>query len=124
MFLEEFKNEDAVELLADAMEPASVIFGDKEMRTALQNGKSYAACFRIALKNHKTEVVELLAALHGQSFEEYTQAGLCTPIRILSDGLAVLNDKDLRTFFISQVKQMTTNESSTLPAENTEEKEQ
>lgn len=113
MRITEFKNEDAIDVLADLIEPASAIFADEDLRKAIKENKSYAYMAKVALKNHKSEVIEILATLDGKTVEEYT----CNPLSLLTNLISLLSDKELKDFFVSQAIAMR-KESSTSVMEN------
>lgn len=122
MKLTDFKNEQAIDLLADIIEPTALILGDAETRevfTQVQNGKmTKVKAISKVLKKHPSEVVEILARLEGKEPDEYTCNVLALPQKVLE----ILNDKELADFFKSQV-QMMESESSLPAMENTEEHE-
>lgn len=98
MKLSEFKNESAVDVLADLLEPASAICSDAELVNAVREKQSILKIAQIALKKHQKEVVEVLAIINGVSVDEFE----CTPVSILNDLLNVLNDTELVEFFMLQ----------------------
>lgn len=118
MKLSEYKGEAALDLLADLIEPAAEIFGDKEFIAALQSGESKAKIVKTLLKTHKKSVVEILAAIDGVPADEYTCSVLSLPLKVLE----IVNDSDLISLFQSQGQVMgaTSFGSAT---ENTEGKE-
>ncbi len=97
MKLSEFKNECAVDVLADLLEPASAICSDAELVKAVRE-KPILKIAQIALKKHQKDVVEVLAIINGVSVDKFE----CTPVSILNDLLGVLNDTELVEFFILQ----------------------
>lgn len=113
--LSEYKDEEALDLLADLLDPISVIAGDEEFRKAIGGNKRLAAV-RIALKKYKPQVMEILAACEGIPVEEYHCNLLTAPMRLLD----ILMDKDLITGFTSQVREMKQGESSGPATVNTE----
>ena len=94
--LTEFKNEAAAELLADLIEPASVLFGDEEIRNALKESK--IAGIKVAMKKHGKELIDILATVDGVPREEYS----VNAMQIVSKTLAILSDSDLMAAFSSQ----------------------
>ena len=122
MKITDFKNEEAIDLLADIIEPTALILGDPETRRvfmAVKDGKTTKVkAISQVLKNHSSEIVEILARLEGKEPEEYTCNILALPQKILE----ILNDKDLADFFKSQV-QMMESESSLPAMESIEEHE-
>lgn len=94
MKITDFKNEDAIELIADLIEPISEISTDKELVELLKKGNKIKA-IQQGLKNHKSSIIQILAILNGVPVEEYS----CNPITITKDLLVILNDKELMEVF-------------------------
>ena len=122
MKISEFKNEEAIELLADIIEPTAAILGDAEIRKlmiSVKNGKiTKIKAIANALRLHKKEIIEILARLDGQDPKKYS----CNVITIPQKILEIINDEELADFFGLQV-QMMESESSGLATETTEVKE-
>lgn len=97
MKITEFKNEDAIELLCDIIEPTAKILADKEMKKAVEKGCTKIDAIKIALKNNKGEIIAILAALNKTPIEQYE----CTVPTIIRDCLEIINDKELTDFFTS-----------------------
>lgn len=97
MKLTDFENEEALELLGNVIEPVSRIMTNKEFVGAVRSKKRIDAV-KIALKEHKKDVIELLAALNGQKIEDY-HANLIVMTKQL---LELLNDEELIKVFHSQ----------------------
>lgn len=110
-------NEEQLELFADLLEPAAEIFSDKEVAKILQGGGKYVTAVKLAIKNHKTAVVALLAALDGVSADAYiVPAPPVLAVKLLN----FLNDPDVQQLFTSPV-QKTAAASSGLDTESTED---
>lgn len=112
--LSEYKNEDALDLLADIMEPVAYIFADKEFVKKAQENKLSA--IKHVMKKHSKNILSIIARLEGVPVEEYK----CT---IFSLSLAIMNlfnDPELMDFFKSQGLKIN-NESSGSAMENTGE---
>lgn len=118
MKLSEVKGEAALDMLADLIEPAGEIFGDEEVANAARNKSKFAAV-KLAIKNHKKAVIEILAVLEGVPVEEYTPNLFSLPIKLLE----ILNDKDLLQLFTLQ-GQTGDATSSVSASENTKDKKQ
>lgn len=99
MKLSDFKGEKALDILADLIVPASEVFGDKEVLNAFQSGKRLNAV-KLAIKNHKTAVIEILAVLEGETPEEYAEkiTIFTLPLKLLQ----ILNDPELLQAFSLQ----------------------
>lgn len=118
MKITDFKNEDALDLLVDLVEPTARIFADAELREAVQKGVNKITALKIAIRNNKASVIEILARLNNTPVEEYQ----CTLPSIIKDMLDILNDEELASFFTSQ-QLIEGKKSSTKPMENTKAKE-
>lgn len=96
--LSEIKNEEAIDLLADLIEPASEIFTDTEVVTKIRNGTNKLLVARVILKNHKKSLLEILATINGVTVEEYEG----TAVSIIKDVIELCNDKELLDFLSIQ----------------------
>ena len=113
MQLSDYKGEEALEILADLIEPAAEIFGDKEFARRYRTNRLEAA--KYALKNKGKAVITVLAVLDKENPETYQPGLLTIPVRLLE----VLNDPDLVSLFTSQAQNA--EKTSSGPAmENTE----
>lgn len=117
MRLSDFKNEEALDLLVEILEPVSTVFSDEEVAVAYKE-KGKLEAIKVAIKNHKKEVLEILALLDGKDPEKYEISFLALPIKLLQ----ILNDPELADLFSSQ-GQMGEAISFGSVMENTEEKE-
>lgn len=97
MKITEFKNEEALDLLVDILEPTSELFDDKAFTKAITTSNKMEAV-KIAVKDHKESILTILAKLNKQSRDEY-QANL---LEMTNQILEIFNDKELVDFFISQ----------------------
>ena len=109
MRLSDYKNEDALDLLCDIIEPTAKILADKEMAKAVKNKTTKINAIKIAIRNHKDSVIEILARLDGIEVSEANY----TIISITTKLLDILNDKELTDFFTSQAQ--TAVKTSSLP---------
>ena len=129
MKLSDFKGEEALDVLADIIEPIAMIMADEEI-VKLQkesdkileesNGKRKLPMIKFvkpAIKNHKKEVLYVLARLENKSVEEYEKE--VTLITLPMKVLEVINDEQLKSLFHSQ-GQITPLASSGSATENTE----
>lgn len=104
MKFSDYKGEQALDVLADMIEPASEIFGDEEIRKYMRGDgaekRELGKAARLAIKNHKNAVIELLAALEQEKPEEYVKkiSVLTLPVKFLE----IISDKELLDFFRSQ----------------------
>lgn len=120
--LSDFKDEQALDLLADVFEPAVKIVVDEEFIKAVDKGNRLEAV-KIAIKNHKSEVMEILAAMEGVPVEEFHCNIFTLPMRLGEVIGEIMREPELMAFFTQQgeKKSKTTSGSVT---ESTEENEQ
>ena len=117
MKLSDYRGEDALDILADLLEPAVEVFGDAEFAKIYKTGQKIKAV-QYALKNHKKEVLQMLAILEGENPETYKPGLLVLPAKLLE----ILNDPELVSLFTEQ-EQSKEKTSSGPATESTEAKE-
>lgn len=97
MKLSEYKDAEALDLLADLIEPATAIFGDPEVQKVMKSGKTRAAAVACVIRLHKEEVMEILAVLDGTPVSEYHCNVLTLPLKLLE----LINDPEVMRLFSS-----------------------
>lgn len=105
MKLSEYKNEDAIELLGEIIEPVTKVMGDSELKEILSNQSNKNKKLTVVsfvLKKHKSEVIEILAKLDGKKVDEYECNIFTLPMKVME----ILNDEELQLFFKSQVDEI------------------
>lgn len=95
--ISEIKGEDALDVLADIIEPVSEILTDKEVVEHARAGDKIKAV-SAAIKNHKKEVIKVLAILDGENPETYAPSILTLPVMLIN----LLNDPDIGMLFTPQ----------------------
>ena len=75
--LSEVKGEEALDVLAEILEPIVTIINDEEVKAGFET--NIAKSVSIALKKYKTEILQIFASINGKSVEE-----TCEEIDILS----------------------------------------
>lgn len=107
MKLSEYRGDDALEVLAELLEPAVEILADADIAAAWRDknpnktrGQKQLKAVSIAIKKHKEAVIAILAALDHETPDEYREK--INVVTLPKKLLEVLNDKDLRNFFTSQ----------------------
>lgn len=121
MNINDYRGENAIDFLADVIEPASKIFSNEEIRNALSSEeKNLGAVAKRIFKEYKTETLEILARMDGVEPKEYDKS----PIYIIAQLLSLLNSAmvDVTAVFFSAA-QTEGNPSFGAPTENTQESE-
>lgn len=103
--LSEFRGDEAIEVLADLIEPATTILSDPEARGIVGDG-SKVKIITYILKHHKESVLQIMAVLDGVDITDkkaYTDFKKSVNILTLPVNLlAILNDPDVQSLFQSQ----------------------
>lgn len=94
MKLSDIKGEQALDVLADILEPASEIIADKEFLAHARGGNKIKAV-RVAIKNHKKEIITIMAILNGTTPDKYEFNLVTLPVQVLQ----LLNDPEMMILF-------------------------
>lgn len=119
MRLSEIKGEQAIDVLADLLDPIAEVLTDKEFINAFNTGEQKIKIVRLVLKKHKKAALTALAVLDGVDPEEYKPSLIEIPKKLLD----LLNDPELTNLFPS-APQTSQKISSVRASENTEGGEQ
>lgn len=109
-------NEEALDLFADLLEPVAVMLGDKELRDIINRKEPMIRAAAAAIRNHKSEVIQILARLEEVPVEEYRVNLLALPVKVVR----LLNKPEVAELFIG-AGQMNVAASSGSATENTED---
>lgn len=104
MKLSEIKGEQALDVLADIIDPVGRILADGSVYKLVQSGKPKMFLVKHIIKTYKKEVIEIMARLDFKEPKEYEkEMNIVTlPIKLLE----LLNDEDLLQVFQSQGQNM------------------
>lgn len=117
MKLSEIKGQEAIDVLADLMFPATEIFSDQRVVELIRKGEKIKA-IQVMLKNHGKSVIEMLAILEREDPATYEPSIVTLPMKLLE----FFNEPEVMELFFSQ--EQTKEENSSSPVtENTEEKQ-
>ena len=93
------RGDEAIELLADLMDPVADIAADPQVVRCIETGQNVKAV-KFALKDHAKAVREMLAACAGVPAEEYQK----NVIEMATELLAIVNNPDVAQLFTTQVQ--------------------
>lgn len=116
--LSDYKNEEALDLLVEILEPCTELLSDEATLKLLYSKGKRMDGVKLMIQNHKRAVIKILAALDGVPASEYECGFFVLPTRIIE----VLNDKELLSFFTEQQNQSSASASGSA-TESTEERE-
>lgn len=122
MKLSDYKGEEALDVLADIIEPLTTILADDEVQKLAKAKAPVLKFVKPTLKNHKTEIIEILARIENVPVDEYkeTMSVFTLPMQILD----LLNEPEVQKLFQSQAQSKVTQLANSTPVmENTEAKE-
>lgn len=114
MRLSDLKGEQALDVLGDIIEPAVRIMKDQKIAAAARAGNTLEIV-RILCKDHKQEVITMLAILDGEDPATYEVGLLTLPAKLME----LLNDPEVQRLFTprGQTEEKTSSGSA---SENTE----
>lgn len=95
MKLSEIKGEQALDVLADIIDPLTKICMDEEIQNMVKSKVPTIKLIKPILKNHKKEIVEVLAILDGENPETYEVNVLTLPIKLME----LMNDPAFNELF-------------------------
>lgn len=117
--LSELKDDEALDLWADLIDPLSEIVTDKEVVNAFVKVNRLEGV-KICIKKHKDALVKCLAAIEGVPYEEYHVGFWALPRKVLAVVNDIGKDPDQMDFFKSQGQEFMEGESSGSVTENGE----
>lgn len=97
--LSEYKNRDALDKLADIIEPLGELMSDPDFATALTGTNRWHA-IAVAAKKHPDACLAFLAGIDGVPVDEYECGVMALPLRMME----VLSDANLYAGFTSQAE--------------------
>ena len=100
MRLSDVENEQALDTLAEIIEPVATILADESVKEIFRNEPKLKLVAYI-IKNHKREVIEILARLDGADPAEYRFNLVTLPKKVLE----LLNDPGLADLFTLQAQE-------------------
>ena len=103
MKLSDYKGTDAVELLADLLEPIGEIFDDEEAVKLLRgqagnSTKERMKLIGLLLKRHKKTVIQILAIIDGEDVSTYSPSFYELPKKLIE----LFSDEEFMSLFTSQ----------------------
>lgn len=116
MRLSDIKGEAALDVFVNIIDPASEILTDNELQRLVNANATRMELVKLAIKNHKKAVIEILAALEGKTPDEYEISVLTLPAKLIE----IFNDPELVNLFQLQGQTQTSSGSATA---NTEARE-
>lgn len=95
MKLLDYTGEDALDLLADIMDPVSEILSDTQFRDVVRSGASTLAVVKSLLKNHKSQILAIMARVEDTSPEEYKPNVFTLPVKLVE----LINSEEFQELF-------------------------
>lgn len=95
MKLSEIKGEEALDVLADIIEPVSMMLADPKVKEMWESGKPKLLLVQYLLKNHKKELLTTMAIIDRENPDTYKPSLVDIPKKLLE----ILNDEDVQSLF-------------------------
>lgn len=112
--LSDYKDEEAIELWGDLLEPLTNIISDNEVKELLKTSK--LKCAQVVLKKHKSDAITMLKRIDDSEID-----GLNLVLRLTELLAEIGSNEDIKGFF--GFAELTDKEFTGSVTENTEEKE-
>ena len=97
MKITEFENEQAIDLVADLIDPLTVILADPEVQR-INASEPKLALAKYILKHHKEGIVEIMARLDGADPKTYK----FNPLTLVKKLLDLLSEPEIAELFTLQ----------------------
>lgn len=107
MKLTDYYGEDAIDLLADMLEPITEILTDQRIADAVNVGEGRLTIVRKLMKWHKKEILHIMALSEGKDAETYSPNFFALPVKLIE----LFSQPEMQMLFSSQ-EQMNVSESS------------
>lgn len=96
--LSDFRGEEALDVLADLIEPASEFMTDKELVLLLRDRSTILTGAKLILKKHPKAILRIMARLEETDPETYNPSLIALPKLVVE----LFNDPELIDLFTSQ----------------------
>ena len=119
MKLADIKDERALDVIADIIEPLSEISIDEEFKNAYSSGQKIKAV-QLAIKNHKKAIIQILAVLNGVQPEEFHFTLISLPVMVMGLLNELNENQEMQLLFRSEdvTKTSFTSASENIEVEN------
>lgn len=121
--LSEIKGDNAIDVIADILDPVAVMLADKEVEKTIKSKVPVIVKAQVILKRQKKAILEILAILNQVDPKEFNPSLIELPVMLMSVIQDIEAHPELKILFQSQ-GQMTTSVSSGAvmePTQGTEE---
>lgn len=98
MRLSEIKDERALDVLAEIIDPVAEIATDEKIKKIYKSGKPRILIAKEILKNHKKAIIKIMAELDEVPVDKYTFTLTELPAKVLD----IMNDPEIERLFQSQ----------------------
>ena len=105
--LSEIRGENAVDVIADILDPVATMLADKEVEKAIKSNLPVIVKAQVILKRQKKAILEFLAILNQTPPEEFKPSLLELPIMLMSVIQDIESNPELQLLFQSQGQTIT-----------------
>ena len=122
MRLSEIYGEDAIDVIAEILEPAATILADAEVKAVIESRKPYIIVAKTILSRQKKAILEVLAVLNRKDPKEFKPSLIELPIMLIHLLEDIAENQELMSLFQSRNPMMGSVSSGSV-TENTKETE-
>lgn len=119
MKLSEIRGVDAIDVIADIIDPVTVIMADADIKEVISQKKPTLIIAKVVLKKQKRAILDILAILNNEDPKTFNPSIIELPIMLVNLINDIEGDKELMDLFHSQ-PQMMASVSSGAVTQNTE----
>lgn len=98
MKLSDIKGEAAIDATVEIIDPVTEIVADKEFKALFDKGANNLTIVKYLLKNHKKEVLHIMAVLDGEDPATYQPTILSLPFKLME----IMSDENIQMLFRGQ----------------------
>ena len=106
MRLSEIKGADAIDVIADIIDPVTKILADEEIKKVVQSKKPALEITKVILKRQKEAILEVLAIINMEDPKAFKPSLIQLPIMILQLVQDIKDNEELMHLFQSQEQMM------------------
>lgn len=107
MRLSEIKGENAIDVIADLLDPLTEILADPEIKKVAQSNEPILTKAKVILKRQKKAVIEVLAIVNQTPLEEFNPSLLELPVMLVDLINDLKSNEELASLFQSQGEMIT-----------------
>lgn len=107
MKLSEIQGEDAIDVIADLIDPIAIMFADKKVEETIKSQVPIIVKAKVILKRQKKAILEVLAILNQTDPKDFKPSLIELPIMLVNLLQDIEDNPELKDLFSSQGQKIT-----------------